>query len=540
MGRTGAVPSGEPFDAKLRARANLRNYVAIQLAANATGIGVVLAYLSVFFPVVTEDEAAVELNLAVFGAYLLLTVLVAVPVNTRLLHQALHWVHEGRAPTLAERRDTLATPARQASSTLLGWLGAAVIFGLLNDDRARISWGLAIAGMLTSTLLYQMLERYIRPLYAPALAGVDWVGRQREVRPRIMLAWFIGSAIPLLAVGVAPAVLPAAELEELVARISALVVISLVAGGLVMRGAAGSVAEPIERVRTAMAAVEDGDLDVHVPVDHIGELGRLQAGFNAMVEGLRERRRVEAVFGRLVGADVARAAVARDPELGGEERIITALFVDRAGFTAFAEQHSPVEIVAELNRFFGAVIEVVEAEGGWVNKFEGDAALCLFGTPADQPDHAQRALRAAARLPGAVAELPAAPHVGVGVATGRVVAGHVGASARHEYTVIGDAVNVASRLTEMAKGHEARVLVASSTIDAARASHGDTTAWRSLGPRAVRGREAAIEVFEPVTGPTADDRRGTGTTPPATAGVRPAVTDGQPSPVSGRPSSPQS
>src|SRR5690606_2908765 len=153
-------------------------------------------------------------------------------------------------------------------------------------------------------------------------------------------------------------------------------------------------------VRAAMAKVEDGDLDIEVPVDHAGELGRLQAGFNEMVDGLRERRRVQELFGRQVGADVARQALENDPELGGEEREITALFVDLEGFTAYTETHTPTEVVQLLNAFFGIVVRVVMDNGGFVNKFEGDAALCIFGAPAEQPDHAARALRAAATLPG--------------------------------------------------------------------------------------------------------------------------------------------
>lgn len=480
-----------------KARAAVRGVLLLQLAANGIGITVVVAYLLVFFPVEDGGDTIVGLNLAVFGVYVVLTLLVAAPVNAHFLKRAVGWVAEGRAPTAAERHETLLQPARQTASALLGWLGAALVFGLLNDDRERIGWGIAIAGMLVCAILYQLLERHFRPLFALALDGVDWVGRNREVLPRIMLAWWVGSAIPLLLIGVAPQVLPDEQIPALLTRMTSLVVLCLVAGGLVMRGAAESVAEPVEQVRHAMAEVEEGHLDTHVAVDHVGELGRLQAGFNAMVLGLRERHRIEDLFGRLVGTDVARQAMARDPELGGEERVITALFVDRAGFTAYAEQHSPVEIVAELNRFFAVVIEVVESEGGWVNKFEGDAALCLFGAPADQVDHAARALRAAWRLPAAVAALPHAPKVGVGVATGTVVAGHIGTQARHEYTVIGDAVNVAARLTELAKDHEAHVLAAGSTVASATAAAHDVRAWRSAGPTQLRGRSAPIELFEP-------------------------------------------
>ena len=499
------MPSADPAppppdDPAARARAGVRGTLALQLLANGVGAAVVVVYLMLIYPVEDQGARIVGLNLAVFSAYVVVTAVVAVPVNRVLLAKAVGWVRAGRTPTAAERRDTLLLPLRQTFSSLVGWVGAAVIFGLLNDDRSRISVGIAIAGMLTCTLLYQLLERRFRPLFALALEGTDPASlgaRQREILPRIMLAWWIGSAIPLLLIGLAPVTLPDDQIPGLLSRITSLVLLLLIAGGLVMRGAATSVAEPVEEVRRAMARVEDGDLGAHVEVDYPGEIGRLQAGFNAMVEGLDERRRVEDLFGRLVGAEVARQALERGPELGGEERDITALFVDRAGFTAFAEHASPHEIVTDLNRIFAAVIEVVEAEGGWVNKFEGDAALCLFGVPARQPDHARRALRAAERLPSAVAALPGRPHVGVGVATGTVVAGHIGTPTRYEYTVIGDPVNVASRLTDLAKQHPTHVLAAGSTVAAAQGQGEAMPGWCAVDTVQVRGRRAAIEVWEP-------------------------------------------
>ena len=491
----------------MRARAALRGVLALQLLANAAGAAVVVAYLLLIYPVEEQGSRIVGLNLAVFSAYVVVTAVVSVPVNRILLNRAVGWAREGRHPTAAERRDTLLLPLRQTFSSLVGWVGAAVIFGLLNDDRSRISVGIAIAGMLTCTLLFQLLEQRMRPLFALALEGTDPAAlgaRRREILPRIMLAWWIGSAIPLLLIGLAPMTLPDDQLPGLLSRITSLVLLLLVAGGLVMRGAAASVAEPVDEVREAMAKVEDGDLDVHVQVDYPGEIGRLQAGLNAMVAGLDERRRVEDLFGRLVGAEVARQALRRGPELGGEEREITALFVDRAGFTSFAEHASPHEIVSDLNRIFEVVIEVVEAAGGWVNKFEGDAALCLFGVPAVQPDHAARALRAAQDLPAAVSELPGHPHVGVGVATGTVVAGHIGTPSRYEYTVIGDAVNVASRLTDLAKTHRTHVLAAGSTVAAARRGGEDLEGWCAVETVRLRGRQAPIEVWEPTGWRTAE------------------------------------
>src|SRR5215208_6652408 len=161
--------------------------------------------------------------------------------------------------------------------------------------------------------------------------------------------------------------------------------------------AARSVAEPVAAVRRAIAQIEEGQLDVVVPVDDGSEVGLLEAGFNRMAAGLRERERLRDLFGRHVGRDVARAALENegDVELGGAVREVAAMFVDLIGSTRLAVRQPPADVVSLLNRFFCIVVEVVEEHGGWVNKFEGDAALCVFGAPVPQADPAADALRAA-------------------------------------------------------------------------------------------------------------------------------------------------
>ncbi|MEJ5255755.1 MAG: adenylate/guanylate cyclase domain-containing protein [Acidimicrobiales bacterium] len=478
----------------LQALATVRGVIMLQVLANGAGALVVFLYLQYLFPVRTpEDEQRLGINLTVFGAYLLITLLIAFPLNRHILGRAMAWVRDGREPTELERLSTLTQPLQQTVSAFLGWVGAAVIFGILNEDATRVSLGIVLAGLVTCALLYLLLERHFRPVFALALQDADLPRPHREILPRIMIAWLLGSAIPIVALGLAPLGVPLAQRGELSGRIAVLVVTSVVAGGLIMRAAARGVADPIEAVRRAMARVEDGDLDVEVLVDHAGEIGRLQAGFNAMVEGLRERRRLHDLYGRQVGVDVARAALAQGPQLGGEERRVSALFVDLDGFTSFAENHSPTEVVEELNAFFSVVVDAVMTEGGFVNKFEGDAALCIFGAPSDQPDHAARALRVAAALPSAVARLPGRPGVGIGAATGRVVAGNVGTPERFEYTVIGDAVNVAARLTELAKQRGRPVLADEDTVLAAGEAGGR---WRRIGSVTLRGRSRPTGVFE--------------------------------------------
>src|SRR5205085_684631 len=211
--------------------------------------------------------------------------------------------------------------------------------------------------------------------------------------------------------------------------------------------------------------------------------------------GLRQRAILEDLFGRHVGADVARRALEEGAALGGEQREITVFFVDIIGSTALAENASPAHVVGLLNRFFAAVVAAVSAEGGWVNKFEGDGALCVFGAPAAQPDHAARALRAACALRNALVDLA---DVGIGVATGDAVVGNVGAEERYEYTVVGRPVNAASRLTGEAKTRPTRVMA---TADAIAAAGSEAQRWIEVGFVELRGLSQPVLAFEPLATP---------------------------------------
>jgi class 3 adenylate cyclase len=143
-------------------------------------------------------------------------------------------------------------------------------------------------------------------------------------------------------------------------------------------------------------------------------------------------------------------------------------------------------MVGLLNRFFAIVVDATSAEGGLVNKFQGDAALCVFGAPAAHPDPAGAALRAARRIVAAVAAAGEV-EVGIGVAYGPVVAGQVGAASRLEYTVIGDPVNEAARLTELAKSLPGRVLASDRAVRAA--AGGEAAHWVPGELVPLRGRE---------------------------------------------------
>ena len=140
-------------------------------------------------------------------------------------------------------------------------------------------------------------------------------------------------------------------------------------------------ATPVRVVRAALRRVERGDLRGDLVVFDGTELGELQRGFNAMVDGLRERERVRDLFGRHVGREVALAAEREKPKLGGEERHVAVVFIDIVGSTQLVTSRPPAEVVAVLNQFFAIVVEEVDRHCGLVNKFEGDATLAIFGAP---------------------------------------------------------------------------------------------------------------------------------------------------------------
>jgi class 3 adenylate cyclase len=224
------------------------------------------------------------------------------------------------------------------------------------------------------------------------------------------------------------------------------------------------------------------------------ELGHLQTGFNRMVAGLRERDRLRDLFGRHVGEEVVRRAVEESESVSGDEREVAILFVDLVGSTQLATTREPHEVAAVLNDFFRIVVDEVDARRGLINKFQGDAALAVFGAPLRTADPASAAL-ATARALGA--ELPRLRvDFGIGVSAGPVFAGNIGAENRYEYTVVGDAVNEAARLADRAKDFDGRVLCSGAALD--RADAVERRCWSSFGSEVLRGRSQHTHISAPV------------------------------------------
>ena len=270
---------------------------------------------------------------------------------------------------------------------------------------------------------------------------------------------------------------------------------------------AAGISRPVSDLVDGVGRIAQGNYLEPVRVRRRDELGRLGAAFNQMAAGLAERDRVRDLLGKAVSPAIASELLRRPPALGGEEREVTVLFTDLRSFTRFSETVSPTVLVEVLNDYFTRITGVVEAHGGIVDKFIGDAVMAVFGAPVAQPDHARRALDCATSILQALdawngerraAGLPELA-TGIGVATGRVVAGNLGSASRHNYTVMGDAANLASRLQDLTKECGVRCLVASGTVQAGGAGH----ALTRVGEVPVRGKAAPTEVFALVDVPAA-------------------------------------
>jgi class 3 adenylate cyclase len=217
-------------------------------------------------------------------------------------------------------------------------------------------------------------------------------------------------------------------------------------------------------LQTATERVRAGDYATRVPVVATDETGSLAQSFNTMVEGLEERERLREAFGAYVDPSVGERVLREGTALEGEETEVTVLFLDIRDFTAFAERSTPQEVLQHLHDFWELVVPVILDHGGHANKFIGDGLLAVFGAPDRLPGHAQAAVSAALEIQACVAErFGGWVVVGIGVNTGSVVAGTVGGGGRVEFTVIGDAVNTASRVEAVTReiGHD--VLITEST-----------------------------------------------------------------------------
>jgi adenylate cyclase len=473
--------------------------------SNVVGGVSVFFFLAVVLPL--EDGPStrriLELNLPAGIVFTVVSFFVGTRWGGAIADRSLAPLRKGGQLDADGQRGVLRGPLAQLVVTVTIWAAAAVFFALLNIhlDRelaARMGTAFVMGGLVACGLTYLVGERLWRPFTVRALeAGVPLRPVAPGAMTRMLLAWALASGIPATGIAMVAFGVLIGDTPRHNATMWSIIFLCLVAvtlGAVAILGVARSIAEPIQSVREGLDRVERGDLDNEITVSDASEVGLLQAGFNRMGAGLREREELRDLFGRYVGEDVARRALDAGVELGGEVREAAVLFVDVIGSTSLAAELPPQEVVARLNKFFSIVLDVVRAHGGWVNKFEGDAALCVFGVPTAGDDAAACALAAGREL-AARLEREGTLEAGVGISAGEVVAGNVGAAERFEYTVIGDPVNEAARLTELAKQARPRVLASEAVLR--RASRAERERWELGRKLVLDGRAEPTRIAAP-------------------------------------------
>ncbi|MBY0441212.1 MAG: adenylate/guanylate cyclase domain-containing protein [Mycobacteriaceae bacterium] len=441
----------------------------------------------------------------IFGAGSVLSLLFLMPVFRWQRRDNL-LIETDPATTELARSRALRMPYYRMLINMASWFVGGMIFIVASWSVARhtvpvVAVAIALGATATAIVGYLQSERVLRPVAVAALrAGVPENLRSPGVIVRQMLTWTLSTGVPLLAIVLAVMANKIALLhappEKLFNPILLLAVTALIVGLISTLLVAMSIADPLRQLRWALSEVQRGNYNAHMQIYDASELGLLQAGFNDMVRDLAERQGLRDLFGRYVGEDVARRALERGTELGGQERDVAVLFVDLVGSTTLAATRPPGEVVHLLNEFFRVVVDTVDRHGGFVNKFLGDAALAVFGAPIEHPDAAGAALAAARELHDELLPVLGSGEFGIGVSSGRAIAGHIGAQARFEYTVIGDPVNEAARLTELAKFEQGRVLA--SAIAVRDALDAEALCWDVGEVVELRGRTAPTQLARPL------------------------------------------
>ncbi len=424
---------------------------------------------------------------------------------------------------LAKQR-ALMLPPMLAMVSFVAWIAAGVIWGVLwpmiagffAPERAwRTVFGITgVAGSVSTAFVFLVTERQWRramPHFFPRgdVSGVTGAVRL-SVRMRLLVIFLLISVIPLAVLGtiayaraLSLAGVDAAAAFHLVGELR-LIIAFIVGVGIVAAAGlaiftARSVADPLRRLEREMAAVGRGELDGRVPVEANDEIGAVGEGFNRMLEGLREREVIRDTFGKYVTREVRDEILAGRASFDGQLEEVTVLFADLRDFTPWVERTEPREVVRDLNEYFTEMEAAIRGERGLVLQYIGDEIEAVFGAPLHAGDHADRALRAAREMRRRLAELNARragagkPPLrnGIGIHTGTVLAGNIGSAERLTYALVGDAVNLASRIQGLNKELGTDILLSEATRG--RLSNGG--GLETLPAVRVKGRSVEVSVF---------------------------------------------
>jgi adenylate cyclase len=259
---------------------------------------------------------------------------------------------------------------------------------------------------------------------------------------------------------------------------------------------------PIEKLAELIKTVSKGNFDVKATsqVNSYDEVGDLAVAFDKMTEGLKERDKVKNLFNKFHGSSITEDLLKNDISVGGTKKDVTVFFSDIRGFTKFSEGHTPEEVVAMLNEYFAIMVKIINTRGGVVDKFIGDAIMAVWGAPHSSERDTHKAVQACLEMRMALSELNKLRDsrgqtpimIGMGLHCGPAISGTIGSEERMEYTVIGDTVNMTSRIESSTKAFGTDLLISEDVFNKV----GAEFALELAGVAEVKGKSEPLKMFK--------------------------------------------
>jgi class 3 adenylate cyclase len=496
IGRMTATADAAPIEAPAKIVRRYYLAMAIPFAIDA---------LTLFVYAGSNRAVGVVLpSMAIAAAFLVVGVSIGAWFLIRPVARFIH----GEVPFAAIESDIARLP--RSSAILVGALYLPMMALRVLSHRVDITFGAmlepvalpdAITSVVVGTLFNIVLTYFVVNAYLDRLCehlfrahGVNLSTFDGRFRNKVALALIFLSfaGMSLLAADIA-----SYSGERLIREATVDLALTLTGAAFVYYWIAHALTRPIDRIDSGMRRVAEDDYTVRLPVTSNDELGHAASRFNQMVEDLAEREYLRDTFGKYVSESVAASILGNSGRSGraiDTTADATLMFTDIEGFTGLSERAMPTEVAAGLNAYLRIVVPVILRHGGVVNNFIGDGLFASFNLPLPLENHAAAAIAAALEIQQALASATlagASVRTRIGINTGPVIGVTIGTENRLSYTLLGDAVNVASRLEQLNKRFGSRILAAESTVLAA----GAAGACERLGESDVRGHQGNVVVY---------------------------------------------
>ena len=447
---------------------------------------------------------------------IIITLIYEKPIR-RYLNLNYHREPVSEAFTIRVHQRLLNEPFFLIAVDLLIWFVAALLYPALfwrfGADRATIHGAFFLnlhTGLITSTVAFFVFEHVLQKRVVPDFfpnGGLYMTPRtiRIRIRTRLIALLFACNLVPFIAFltllqgSYYSDLDPPLLLEQLRSGIMANAFIFMAVGIWLTMLVSSNLTRPLQEIIRVLRGVRNGDFDKTVRVTSNDEIGYTGDVINEMNQGLKERDFIKETFGKYVAREVRDEVLSGRIPLDGEMKEVTILFADLRDFTPMTESHDPKLVVKIMNSYFKEMADAIQQEGGLVLQFLGDEIYAVFGAPISRTDHPDRACRAGVAMSQRLIELnkgfathgwPSLRH-GIGIHTGEAIAANMGSPDRLSYLLVGDTVNLASRLQDLTKDMGEEIIISKAT----RSRLGEGIPLKELPATRVKGKSQPVEIY---------------------------------------------